>query len=178
MKQTLQAILMFTVLGGLVTVSAGPRPSKTTDGQGSWIGTVSKKEGNYFLTQDETKTVLELRGAGLAKHAGHHVQLMGTQLPEQTPAPGASQVVKVGRVNTLAAAGVAGAAGAGTGAAAAAGSAGAAGATGAAAAGTMATVLGSTTGVVAIGAGATAATVGSLYATDVIGDPDKPASRP
>ena len=155
MQKILQRILMFVTLGGLFNAAAAQ--GGVTTGQSTWTGTVSQKGGSYFLTQEGTNTTVELRGSGLAKHAGHRVQLKWTALPEQAPAMGASQVVLVDQVNPVGAA---------------------AASSGAKAAGTVAKSGLSKAAFVAAGTGATGATVGSLYAADVIGGDDQPASRP
>lgn len=157
MQKIVQGIVMLAVLGGLFTAAAAQ--DVTASGQGTWTGTVSRKGSSYFFKQDGTNATVELRGTGLAQHAGHRVQIKWTALPGQTPAPGASQVVMVEEASRAA------------GTAAVSGGAKAAGSVAKAGLSKAAIATG-------VGAGATGATVGSLYAADVIGGDDQPASQP
>ena len=76
------ALAFFTQTGGAATAT-------------KMKGCLGMKNGHYFLTDDTTGVTVELQGADVAKHDGHHVEITGSMIPGATPAPGASQVVQV-----------------------------------------------------------------------------------
>jgi hypothetical protein len=121
-----------------------------------YTGVLREQKGKYLLTDDTSKVTVELRGKNLARLKGKHVQVIGVVLAGEGAAAGASLVVSVSSAATAAAA--AGTAAAGAGAATASGMS----------AGTI---------VVIGGAAAAGATVGGLYAADVIGGNETPTSR-
>jgi len=83
-------------------------------------GTVTEKDGKFFITDTTTNVTAEIRGTDLSKSVGKKVEINGSIIPGATPAPGASEVVQVTHSHILGAAAAGGAA-AGAGAAAAAG---------------------------------------------------------
>lgn len=78
-------------------------------------GTLSKKDGAYFVTVAETGVVYEVTGSGLDKYVGKKVKVTGTPDPSKKGKDKAAAVIVVSGVSA------AGAAAAGGGAAAAAG---------------------------------------------------------
>jgi hypothetical protein len=106
-------------------------------------GVVELHNGLYFLTDETTKVMVQILGGDLSKHVGKMVTITGTSVPDQAPAEGASQVVRINNVKRV----PAGAAAAGSGGAGA----------GSASAGLSAVAIGSIVGGVAV-----AATLGGL----------------
>jgi hypothetical protein len=121
-------------------------------------GVVSKEQSKYFLTDQTTHVKVELRGTNLESSVGKVIEVTGEAI-EETPAAGATSVVRVTQLKVVGAAAKA---------------AGAAGAT--APAGVSTGVSASTIAIVG-GVAAAGATVGGLYATGVIGGDEKPVSR-
>lgn len=119
-------------------------------------GILTQVQGKYLLRDEKTNHTFELRGKKLAKYDGSKIAVQGQV------ASGASAGIQVVTVSAVTALGAAAAA-AGAGATAAAVSAGVAHGT-----------------IIAVGAGVASAAgaVGGLYATNVIGSTDQPASRP
>jgi hypothetical protein len=113
-------------------------------------GCLQKKNGKYILTDETTNVTVELQGAGLEKEVGNKIEITGAMIPGATPAAGTSQVIKVANFNR-----VSKGCGISPAAAAAAG--------GAAAGGAAAGISGTTIAIIG-GVGATAATVGGLFA--------------
>jgi hypothetical protein len=112
-------------------------------------GTLTANGGKFFLTDDVTGAKVEVRGEGLGKYAGQKVNLTGELAPGTAGSP---QVLTTSSVTRTAAVGGK-----------------------AAAAGVKAGM--SKAAVVAVAGAGTAATVGTLYATDVIGGQETPVSR-
>jgi hypothetical protein len=113
-------------------------------------GTLTSQNGKFFLTDSATGTKVEVRGEALQKYVGQKVTVAGQVTPG---AAGSPQVLVASSVSRAAA--ISG------------GKAAAAGVKGGL----------SRAAIVGVAGGATAATVGTLYATDVIGDEDQPVSR-
>jgi hypothetical protein len=130
-------------------------------------GTVTARDGKYFLTDTTANVTVELQGSDVKKYVGRKVELTGSPIPNATPGAGASQVVQVLSVNVLAAAAAAAGAGA-AGAGAAAAGAGAAGAGAAAAGAGAAAAAGISTAatVAIIGGVAVGGTVGGMAAAN------------
>lgn len=125
-------------------------------------GILTRQSGHFLLTDQVTRVTVEVTGKGLAAHVGQVVEVTGTLNTAATPAAGASQVIAVTSVQTIAtgatAGGVAGGAtGGATGGAAAAGAGGAAAGVG----------IGATT-IAIVGGVAAAATLGGLAATGAL----------
>jgi len=87
-------------------------------------GIVQFHDGAYFLTDETTQVTVQLLGPNVAKHVGRVVQITGSSVTGQTPAGGATQVVRVVAISKVAAGGAAAAASGGAGAAGAGTSAG------------------------------------------------------
>jgi hypothetical protein len=119
-------------------------------------GTLARRNGRFFLTDETSRVTVELRGTGLEKVVGSTIQVAGQTMKGVTPAAGASHVVAVTEFSVVGGA-----------------TSGAAGK--AAAAGVKA---GLSKGAIAvIGGVAVAGTVGTLYATDVVGGDEETTSR-
>lgn len=112
-------------------------------------GTLKKEAGKFVMVDDATHTSFEIRGTGLEKFVGSHVAVTGELI---NGVAGVGPIVEMTSATKVAA--VAGKA---------------------AAAGVKAGIAKST--VLAAGAVATGGVVGTLYATDVIGGEEEPASR-
>jgi hypothetical protein len=132
--------------------AAAPRPGSPAQSGPSATtvsGKLTAKAGKFYVTDEATQAVIEVRGEGLQRWVGQKVRLSG----EMTPAgPGQPQVLTASQVNPVAAVG-----------------------SKAAAAGVKSGL--SKAAVVGVAGGATAATVGTLYATDVIGGEEESVSR-
>jgi hypothetical protein len=113
-------------------------------------GVLTRRNGHFLLTDQVTHVTVEVTGQGLEARVGHVVEVTGTLNAAATPVSGASQVIVVTEVQTVAA----GAAGGG---AAAAGAGGAASGVGV-----------SITTIAVIGGVAAAATLGGLAANDLL----------
>jgi hypothetical protein len=74
-------------------------------------GTITERDGKFFITDSTTNVVAEIQGKDLAKYVGKRVNIEGSQIPDAAPAAGATQVVSVASIHGIGAA--AGAAGAG-----------------------------------------------------------------
>lgn len=132
---------------------AGPRQAAPVNQSGMTLkGKVSSKGGRFFVDDAATKKTVEVQGENLQKWVGKLVRVAGEVTVGTVAAP---QVLVVTEVTQVAGAALAGGA--------------------AAAAGVKAGI--STAAIATVGAGATAATVGTLYATDVIGGEETPASN-
>jgi hypothetical protein len=116
----------------------------------SMSGSLTEKGGKFFLKDEASHSTVEVRGEGLQSYVGQNVNLTGQVVPGSTGSPEILIVSEVSRK----------VAGVATGKAAAAG------------------VKAGLSKAVVIGAagGGTAATVGSLYAADVIGGSEKSVS--
>jgi hypothetical protein len=112
-------------------------------------GTLTANSGKFFLTDEATKLKVEVRGADLQQYVGQKVSVTGKVAAGPAGSP---QVLTVSQISRAAATG---------------GRAAAAGVKGGL----------SKAAVVGIAGGATAATVGTLYATDVIGGEEESVSR-
>jgi hypothetical protein len=135
---------------------------EVTEVDSKLTGTLLKKGGAFFLTDNTTKVTAELRGAGLAAKVGKVVEVVGQVQPHATAAAGATQVIAVKAI-TLAQAATAAAGAGGAGAGAAGAGTGAAGGA-ASAAGAAATGIGAGT-VAVVGGVAAAGTVAGLGIT-------------
>jgi hypothetical protein len=145
MKSMMLRVTAVLVCAVLAAMAAPPG----SQAESTMSGTLTSADGKFFLTDEATRTSVEVRGEGLEKYVGQRIRVSGQVAPGPAGAP---QVLAASQVSRAAA--VAGKA--------------------AKAAGVKAGL--SKAAVVAVGAGATAATVGALYAADVIGE-DKPVSR-
>ncbi|HYP12283.1 MAG TPA: hypothetical protein VEQ63_00040 [Bryobacteraceae bacterium] len=137
------------------TAMAAPRmavPQGTQQTGTTLTGTVSHKDGKFYVKDQSTQSVVEVRGSGLEKWVGKHVRVAGLVTLGTVARP---EILVISEITKAAGMAVAGGA--------------------ATAAGVKAGL--STAAVVGVGAGATAATVGTLVATDVIGGNDAPASN-
>ena len=135
---TLATLLACAALG---VASAGQSPASSNQvGQTSlkMSGTLTENEGKFFLTDDASRSTVEVRGPGLEKYAGEKVNLTGDLVPGAT---GSQDILIISEVSRKAAGVV-------TGKAAAAG---------------VKSGLSKTLVIGFAGAG-TAATVGTLYA--------------
>ena len=141
MLLTLGALLAF---GTCSFATAAQQPATMS-------GVLTSKNHKFFLTDDATRTTVEVRGEGLKKHVGQKVNLTGELTAGQSGSP---QVLTISGVSRAAAAG----------------------SSKAAAAGVKSGL--SKAAVVGIAGAGTAATVGTLYAADVIGDEETSVSRP
>ena len=152
MKNILLSTIALLLCSAFLPAAAAPRPGSSAQaGQPSATsvsGKLTAKSGKFFVTDEATGKTIEVRGEGLQRWVGKNVQLTGQM---NSPAAGEAQVMTVSHVGQ---------------ATATAGKAAAAGVKGGL----------SKAAVVGIAGGGTAATVGTLYATDVIGS-DQPASR-
>jgi len=147
--------------------------SAGASGPSRMTGCVVKRDTHYLLTDETANVTVELRSAQIEKYAGHRVEIVGSQVPDVTPAAGATQMIQVTQWKDLgkkcsAAAAAAAAGGAAAGGAAAGGAAAGGAAAGAAAAGI------STTAVVAGVAVAGAAVAGGVALTS---DDSEPISQ-
>jgi len=140
-------------------------PAVGTSGPTKVTGCLSSKDGKFVITDQTTNVTMEVRGAGVEKEVGNHVEITGASDAGSPTVQGASQIINVSAFKRVGKAGacpsnVAGAVVAG-GAAAGAAAGGVATAGGVAAAG-AATVAGVSVATVAIvgGAAVAAATVG------------------
>jgi hypothetical protein len=61
-------------------------------------GCVRKVDGRYLLTDTTANLTVELRGGNLDPHVGKMVRAEGTVFRTATPAPGATQVIRVGKI--------------------------------------------------------------------------------
>ncbi|MGC4051905.1 MAG: hypothetical protein QM757_21395 [Paludibaculum sp.] len=73
-------------------------------------GTITKRDGHYYLTDTTAGITVELVGKDLDKNNGKKVKVVGMVDPSATAAAGATQVVRVSSVSTLGSAGAVGAA--------------------------------------------------------------------
>ena len=64
-------------------------------------GLLETRNGRYLLTDEVTHVTVEVVGPGLAPEAGKRVELTGTVDAAATPAPGASQVIRVTQTRRL-----------------------------------------------------------------------------
>lgn len=71
----------------------------------SLTGTVTERNGKFFLTDPTTNVTAEIQGTDLTKYVGKKVQITGAVIPGATPAPGASEVVQVTSSHIVGAAG-------------------------------------------------------------------------
>lgn len=114
----------------------------------SVTGTLKQESGKFVLVDEATQTRFEIRGDGLGKLVGSHVKISGELINGNTPAP----IVELSSATKVA--GVV---------------------TKTAAAGVKTGVAKST--LLAVGSVAVGGAVGGLYAADVIGGEEEPASR-
>ena len=136
--------------------AASPRPGASTQSgpsQMSVSGKLTTKVGKYFIADSATKSTFEVHGQNLQQWVGQNVRVSGQM---SAGVAGQPQVITLSQIDKVGAA-----VGVGSGKAAAAG---------------LKAGL-SNAAVVGVAGGATAATVGTLYATDVIGGDDQPVSR-
>ncbi|HYP07125.1 MAG TPA: hypothetical protein VER03_12915 [Bryobacteraceae bacterium] len=148
---TLAALLACAAIG----VASAARPPAASNHAGrissTTTGTLTEKEGKFFLTDDTSHTRYEVRGEGLQKYAGQKVSIGGQVVPGSTGSPDILIVSEVSRKAAAAPIGKAAAPGVKAGLSKAA--------------------------IVTVAGAGTAATVGTLYAADVIGGSDTSMSR-
>jgi hypothetical protein len=149
--QTRTGVLVARVLPG-TAIEFRPAGDASAAFQG--VGVVESRSGKYFLVDQTTHVRVELRGEGLNKLVGTRVQVNGVEMPDESPAPGASLVVAVQKTLILPAAGNPGVP---------------------AAAGVSKKLSGEA--VALIGGLAAASVVGGLYAGGVIASDESPVSR-
>lgn len=65
-------------------------------------GILTKKNGHYYLTDQTAGITVELQGSGLDKEVGKKIEVVGVIDPSASPASGASQVIRVSQVHTVA----------------------------------------------------------------------------
>lgn len=106
---------------GVLLASVRPGLALSLGGQGGagsslkMTGTIQKSDDKFLLTDEDSKTVVELKGQNLASYSGKRVTIIGAVIPGAVAAAGAAQVVSVTTVSVLGAAAVAGGAAAGAG---------------------------------------------------------------
>lgn len=145
----LLAFSAFSLSAAPRTDSPAQKPSTMTAS-----GKLTTDAGKFFVTDDTTKTRYEVRGENLKHFSGRKVKVVGqlvAGIGSQPEVIVISSIAKIGAATAVAG---------GT----------------AAAAGVKAGL--STAAIVGVTGGATAATVGTLYATDVIGSEDSSVSHP
>ncbi len=145
------AILLACATIGIASAARPPASSMQAGQTTSTVsGTLTESGGKFYVTDDATRTTFEVRGEGLQKYVGKKVDLTGQLVPGSTGSPEILIISEIGKK----------AAGAVTG-------------------GTAAGVKGglSKAAVIGLAGGGTAATVGSLYASDVIGGSEASVSR-
>lgn len=140
--------------GGMLVAHVMPETSLEFDPQAgastasNLTGCLEAASGKYFLTDETTNLKVEVQGNGVEKAVGSRVKLIGSTIPGEVPANGASQLVSATDISKLGACKKKIAAGA------AAGGAGAGGAAGAGAGG--------------LSAGAIAAVIGGVSVAGVV----------
>lgn len=140
-------IFVFT-LAALLVCGALAITSAAPGQPSSMSGTLTVNSGKFFLTDEATRLTVEVRGADLRRYAGQKVSVKGVVSPGLADSP---QVLTVSQISRAAIGGRAAAAGVKAGLSKAA--------------------------VVGIAGAATAGTVGTLYAADVIGGEEAAVSR-
>jgi len=61
-------------------------------------GCLVQKNGHFFLTDSTANVTFEVRGTGLQEAAGHSVEITGASLRDESPAAGASSVIRAAKV--------------------------------------------------------------------------------
>ena len=145
-------VAMVALVVGALVASAAPRPPASVQSGNATLsveGKLTGTGGKYFVTDEATNATVEVRGEGLQKYVGQRVSVTG----QVTPGPaGSPQILTATQISRAAK-----------------------GRSKAAAAGVKGGL--STAAVVGIVGGGAAATVGTLYATDVIGADEQSVSR-
>src|SRR4028119_1480858 len=79
MKKFLGLATLFACAAMGVASAAGQTPVTTQASHmsSSMSGTLTAKQGKFYLNDDASHTTLEVRGAGLKQHVGHQVNLTG-----------------------------------------------------------------------------------------------------
>ena len=151
MKKTMSTLLALLTCGACLVITAAPGSPVVTqmNATSSMSGTLTGKNGKFFLRDQVTRTMVEVRGQGLQKFVGSKVNVTG-QL--QARPSGSLQVLNASEVSRAVAV-----------------------STRAAAAGVKTGL--SKAAVVGVAGTATATTVGTLYATDVISGDETAVSR-
>lgn len=144
------ALLVCSVFAVAADVPPAPGSPPVGPDSTTLSGTLIAKGGMFFLSDEATGLTWEVRGPGLKKDAGHRVRLTGTV---KLVAAGSQQVLIVGQSSRLSAIG------------------GKTAAAGLKMGLPKAAVIGIAAG------GATAATVGGMYAAGVFSGNDQAASR-
>jgi len=73
---------------------ASSTPSRVT-------GCLTKRSGHFLLTDETTNVMVEVTGEGLQKEQGNRVEITGAQDPAATPAPDASELIRVTGVKRI-----------------------------------------------------------------------------
>jgi hypothetical protein len=152
MKRLVSTLLAVLACSVFAVAVAAPRPPASTQvGQTTTTvsGTLTAKGNKFYLSDEASGSTVEVRGAGLQKYVGSKITATGQMTPSPAGTPGILTASQVSRKAAVVAK--------------------------AAAPGVKAGI--SKVAVVALAGGATAATVGSLYATDVIGGQEDSVSR-
>ena len=147
MKGTLLKLAALLVCSALAYAAGAPRsPASST----TMSGTLTSKDGEFYLTDEASNSTVEVRGEGLQKYVGQKISVTGqvSAGPEGSPV-----VLNATQVSRAAALG---------------GKAAAAGVKSGLSKGAIFGIA---------GGGAAAATVGALYATGVFNGSSKSASR-
>jgi hypothetical protein len=92
---TLSALLVFSAVA-----QTNPGSAQSGTAPSTLVGCVQKTGDIYTLTDETSKVTAQLRGGSLKD--GRHVQVSGTQSASATPAGGATQVLDVTRVTSVA----------------------------------------------------------------------------
>ena len=92
---TLSALLVFSAVA-----QTNPGSAQSGTAPSTLVGCVQKTGDIYTLTDETSKVTSQLRGGSLKD--GRHVQVTGTQSASATPAGGATQVLDVTRVTSVA----------------------------------------------------------------------------
>jgi hypothetical protein len=150
MKKLMITLVSVLLMGTLATAFAAPQTPAPSRSQ-AMSGKLTSKDGKLFLKDEATHKVVEVRGEGLQEHVGQRVALQGELFAGATDSP---EVLVISEASRKAAAGAPGSK--------------------AAAAGVKSGW--SKVAIVGVAGAGTAATIGSLYAADVIGGQEKPVS--
>ena len=147
MNRTVLKLVALLVCSALAIATGAPRsPASST----TMSGTLTSKDGEFYLTDEASNSTVEVRGEGLEKYLGQKVSVTGqvSAGPEGSPV-----VLNATQVSRAAALG---------------GKAAAAGVKSGLSRGAIFRIA---------GGGAAAATAGALYATGVFNGSSNPASR-
>jgi hypothetical protein len=148
-KLALATLLACATITGSWAAGQASQTVNAGQASSSMSGTLTANSGKFFLTDDVTRVTVEVQGEGLSKYVGQKVNLSGSITP--APAAGSPEILIVSSVSRKAAVAASKTAPAGVKAGLSKGA------------------------VVGLAGGATAATVGTLYAAG--GGEETPVSR-